>query len=97
MNTDIIHESTISLSIYKSIFHDDDIINTNVIKEVEVVSNYYNRLSCSMPCVDILAKYVDRVDIKTGVHLIQYNDRRIKECNLEHLDSSFFTTRESYK
>jgi hypothetical protein len=83
------------MSLYVSISHHDDTIDVDTIEEVEVVSDEDDRLACCSPCVDLLAKYVDRVDIETRVDLIEDDDRWFQECYLEELDATLLTTRES--
>lgn len=54
-------------------------------------------LTCCSPYVDLLAKYINRIDIKTGIYLIEYDDRWTQESYLEEFDTTFLTTRESDK
>ena len=54
-----------------------------------------DRLACCSPCVDLLAEYIDRIDIETRVDLIEDDHSRIQESNLEDLDTPLLTTRES--
>lgn len=97
MGSDISNERSISLSIYVSILHDDDLVNIDSIKEMEVMSDENNRLTSEMPLVDLLAKYVDCVDIETRIYLIEYDNTWIEEGYLEEFDTTFFATRKSYK
>lgn len=53
------------MSIYESILHDDNLVNIDSIEKMEVVSDENNRLTSEMPLVDLLAKYVDGVDIES--------------------------------
>ena len=54
-----------------------------------------DRLACCSPCVDLLAEYIDRIDIETRVDLIEDDHSRVQESDLEELDTPLLTTRES--
>jgi hypothetical protein len=97
LGSDISNERAISLSIYVSILHDDDLINIDSIEKMEVVSDENNRLTGEMPLVDLLAKYVDCVDIETRIYLIEYDNTWIEESYLEEFDTTFFAARKSNK
>ena len=53
------------MSLYTTISHHDDTIHINTVEEVEVMGDEYDRLASGSPCVDLLAEYVDRIDIKS--------------------------------
>ena len=97
LGSDISNERAISLSIYVSILHDDDLINIDSIEKMEVMSDENNRLTSEMPLVDLLAKYVDCVDIESWVNLIEYDNTWVKKRYLEEFDTTFFTTGKSNK
>ena len=81
--------------LYMSISHHDDPIDIDTIEEVEVVGDEDDRLASGSPCVDLLAEYVDRIDIKTRVYLIEDDHFWLQKSDLEELDTTFLTTRES--
>ena len=83
------------MSLYTTISHHDDTIHINTVEEVEVMGDEYDRLASGSPCVDLLAEYVDRIDIKTRVYLIEDDHLGLQESDLEELDTTFLTTRES--
>ena len=62
------------MSLYTTISHHDDTIHIDTIEEMEVVGDEDNRLTSSSPRVDLLAKYVDSIDIKPGIDLIEDDD-----------------------
>ena len=85
------------MSLYVSISHHDDTVDIDTVEEMEVVGDEDDRLACSSPCVDLLTEYVDRIDIKTRVDLIEDDHLGLQESDLEELDTTFLATRESYE
>lgn len=81
--------------LYVPVSHHDDTIDIDTIEEMEVVGDEDDRLTNRSPCVDLLAEYVDRIDIKTRVYLIEDDHLGLQESDLEELDTTFLTTRES--
>lgn len=76
--------------------HNHYIVSTYRVQEVKIVCNNNNCLRHTSPLVDILTKEVYCPDIETRIYLIQYDNLGIEELYLEHLDTTFLTTRESY-
>ena len=81
--------------LYVPVSHHDDTVDIDTVEEMEVVGDEDDRLTDRSPCVDLLAEYVNRIDIKTRVYLIEDDHLGLQESNLEELDTTFFATRES--
>ncbi len=83
------------MSLYATISHHDDTIYIDTIEEMEIMGDEDDRLAYSSPCVDLLAEYIDSVDIKSWVDLIEDDHFGFEESDLEEFDTSFFSSGES--
>ena len=72
------HEWSISMLLYVSVSHHDDTVDIDTVEEMEVVGDEDDRLASGSPCVDLLAEYVDRIDIESWVDLIEHDNTGIE-------------------
>ena len=66
------------MSFYVSVSHHDDTVDIDTIEEMEVVGDEYDRLRHRSPIVDLLAEYVDRINIEPGIDLIEHDNTGIE-------------------
>jgi hypothetical protein len=84
------------MSIYLSRLHYQHLINIYRIEKVKIVGNNNNQLRHTSPLVDLFREDIDSTDIETRVDLIEDDHTRIKEGNLEHLNTTLLSSRESH-
>lgn len=94
--SDIVYEFLSAMAIYLSRLHYEHSIDLYRVEKMKVMRNNNNKLRHTSPFFYLPPEDIYSTDIKTRINLIEKYTCRIKKSDLEHLYTSFFSSRESY-